>query len=100
MAKVKPIRDRSVLVTFKGTIWGTGLVDRMKLMCNRIPDDKLAVVPNRIFQSWTQLHTLWETTGDYSYMELLNEAIFCPQPAGTTGKWILLTLCSTLTFDR
>lgn len=85
MSKVKPVRDRSVLATFKGTPWGTGFLNRVKLMCHRVPDDKLADIPNRIFQTKTQLYTLWDTTGNYTYMELLNDTIFCPQPAGTTG---------------
>ncbi|KAG8956524.1 hypothetical protein FRC04_000002 [Tulasnella sp. 424] len=85
MSKVKPARDRSVLVTFKGTRWGTGFLNRVKLMCQRVQDDKIADIPNRTFNTKTPLHTLWGTTGDYTYTGLLNDTIFCPQPAGTTG---------------
>lgn len=32
------------------------------------------------------MKSLVGTNGDYEYMSLLNDTVFCPQPAGTTGK--------------
>ena len=61
---------------------------RLKRARARVDDEQLAEIPNRRLQTENPLTTLWDTTGDYSYMELLNDTIFCPQVAGTTGTFV------------
>ena len=58
MRNVKHARDRPVLVAFRGTPSGTGVLHGARLQCNR------------------------DTVGDYDYVK---NTIFCPQPAGITG---------------
>ncbi|KAG8926995.1 hypothetical protein FRC00_002405 [Tulasnella sp. 408] len=86
MSKVRPVRDRSVLVSFSGSLWGTGILDRMKLVCSRPSGEKFNHIPNRrLFTNQDPLRTLFGTNGNYSYIELINDTIFCAQPAGTTS---------------
>ncbi|KAG9010852.1 hypothetical protein FRB90_007583 [Tulasnella sp. 427] len=84
MSKVKPARERSILAAFGGTLWGTGFIDRCKLICRRVDDNKLTDIPNRVLRTKTTLGTLWQTLGNHTYVGALNDTIFCPQPAGTT----------------
>lgn len=55
----------------------------MKLTCQRkvetLGDGEMKLVTEH------ELKTLWDTRGDYEYVDLLGDTIFCPQPAGTTG---------------
>jgi len=90
MSNVKPARDRPVLATFKGTPWGTGFLNRARLQCDRGVKWQGTVPEGRLHPDGPVLTTLWGSLGDYDYMGLLNNTIFCPQPAGTTGASILL----------
>ncbi|KAG9034452.1 hypothetical protein FS837_002201 [Tulasnella sp. UAMH 9824] len=86
ISKVRPVRNRSVLVSFSGSLWGTGILDRMKLICSRPGGENFNHIPNRrLFTSLDPLRTLLGSNGNYSYKELINDTIFCAQPAGTTG---------------
>lgn len=85
MSNVQPARDRPVLVTFKGTPWGTGSLNRARLQCTRNERWYETIPERRLHPDGPVLSTIWSTLGDYGYMGLLNNTIFCPQPAGTTG---------------
>ncbi|KAF8307239.1 hypothetical protein DL93DRAFT_2177708 [Clavulina sp. PMI_390] len=88
ISSVKPARERHVLATFKGTLWGTGRLNRQQLMCNRAgwnSGERSSRRLNGLEEEGPDLVTLWDNTGEYDYMGILNNTIFCPQPAGTTG---------------
>ncbi|KAG8872690.1 hypothetical protein FRB97_007421 [Tulasnella sp. 331] len=90
VSRVRPARDRRVLATFKGTNWGTGAMMRSRLMCNNrfsAISGTLDGLPGRRLLGTTHpIRPLWGSQGDYpSYMGLLNDTIFCPHAAGTTG---------------
>lgn len=107
MSNVRPARDRAVLATFKGTPWGTGSLNRARLQCSRHEKWRTVIPGGRLHSDGPVLTTLWGVMGDYDYMGLLNDTIFCPQPAGTTGEflpiWILFpignffSVCNELT---
>ncbi|KAF8338856.1 uncharacterized protein EI90DRAFT_2908028 [Cantharellus anzutake] len=84
ISDVRPARDRRVLATFSGSSWGTGVLSRQRVECTRHgwssgePKEKLH--PNGPL-----LKAIYRGTGDYDYISLLNDTIFCPQPAGTNG---------------
>ena len=79
---IRPIRQRSVLASFKGSVWGAGTGVRRKVMCERnyegLRDTKLS--------GGTAMKTYW---GGYApggdYLSTLNETVFCPLPRGITG---------------
>ncbi|KAF8307213.1 hypothetical protein DL93DRAFT_2232275 [Clavulina sp. PMI_390] len=88
ISSVKPARERHILATFKGTLWGTGRLDRQRLMCNRAgwsPGERPARRLKGLEEEGPDLMALWGHTGEFDYMGILNHTIFCPQPAGTTG---------------
>ncbi|KAF8309132.1 NAD(P)-binding protein [Clavulina sp. PMI_390] len=87
-SSVKPARVRHVLATFSGSLWGTGRLNRERLICPRSGWHS-GEQPTRRLQGLEQqgpdLTTIWGGLGGYDYMGILNNTIFCPQPAGTTG---------------
>lgn len=85
MSRVRPSRDRHVLATFRGSLWGTGAHTRARLQCTR---NSWAFDPSerRLYPGGPALSVYWGTSGPYDYMGLLNNTLFCPQPAGTTGE--------------
>jgi hypothetical protein len=81
IAKVKPIRQRSVLTTFKGRTFGihAGQVIRQKLACER------PMAPGRL-EGGDKLEVWWQQLKPkHDYMQTINETVFCPLPRGTTG---------------
>ncbi|KAF8338835.1 uncharacterized protein EI90DRAFT_2908502 [Cantharellus anzutake] len=84
IANVRPARDRRVLVTFAGTGWGTGYINRVRLACGR-EGWKSGETEKRLYPNGPKLRSIFGSTGDYGYTGILNDTIFCPQPAGTTG---------------
>jgi hypothetical protein len=81
---VKPARERSGLVGFKGRakqiIGGAG--QREKVMCSRSPRKEIEV---RLTGA-DKLDSYWQRfKPDYTYVQTINETIFCPLPRGTTG---------------
>ena len=96
MQNVKPARDRPVLVAFRGTPSGTGMLHGARLQCNRTENWHETVPGRRLHPDGPVLATIWDTVGhvgDYDYVE---NAIFCPQPAGITGEgsYTLAIFCS------
>ena len=81
MSKVKPIRERSGLVAFKGRtyqIYG-GSSQREKVICDRV------VQPGRL-EGGDKLERWWQRYKQgHDYVSTINETIFCPLPRGTTG---------------
>ena len=85
VANVRPARDRRVLVTYSGSQWGTGKLNRMRVQCSRAGwDDE--ETEKRLHPDGPKLRTIFGGTGGYNYIELLNDTIFCPQPGGIVGK--------------
>ncbi|KAF8342878.1 uncharacterized protein EI90DRAFT_3030555 [Cantharellus anzutake] len=84
IANVRPARDRRVLVTFSGSLWGTGFVNRVRLECRR-EGWRSGETEKRLHPNGPKLRSIFGNTGSYDYMGILNDTIFCPQPAGTTG---------------
>lgn len=85
MSHIRPARDRQVLATFKGSAWGTGDLKRLRTMCYRDGWRENEIGPS-LYPGGPRLKVLWNTLGDYDYLGILNDTIFCPQPAGTTGE--------------
>nr|XP_019006535.1 uncharacterized protein I203_00124 [Kwoniella mangroviensis CBS 8507]OCF69996.1 hypothetical protein I203_00124 [Kwoniella mangroviensis CBS 8507] len=73
---IKPVRERSHLLTWSGTYWGTGKSDRLRLTCDRGGAGEKELIkgkgPQSSFENW-------------DYMNDLNDARFCPQPRGIAG---------------
>ncbi|KAG9010853.1 hypothetical protein FRB90_007584 [Tulasnella sp. 427] len=93
MAKVRPTRDRSILLSWAGSLWGTGVIARRKLMCSRPDGEHFDHLPKRKLTTNQKLlrTSLGMFTKRQKYMDLINDSIFCPQPAGTTGWSTRLT---------
>lgn len=89
MSYVRPARDRRVLATFKGSAWGTGDLKRLRTMCYR-DGWRADEIGRSLYPDGPPLRALWNTLGDYDYLGILNDTIFCPQPAGTTGESVLV----------
>ncbi|KAG8939592.1 hypothetical protein FRC04_006214, partial [Tulasnella sp. 424] len=86
VSRIRPARNRSLLATFSGSIWGTGSVDRMKLVCSPGGGYKYSDVPNRrLITNRDGLQTMWGIRGNYTYLDSFNDSIFCPLPTGVTG---------------
>jgi hypothetical protein len=81
IAKVKPIRQRSVLATFKGRTTGIygGSVVRQKLTCDRPMSPGRLTGGEKLERWWQQLRP------NSDYLTTINETVFCPLPRGTTG---------------
>lgn len=96
VAKVRPIRDRQVLVTYDGTLWGTGAFARQRIMCTRDKwtSNSRATTGKRLHPDGPILKAFYGKS-EYSYTDLLNDTIFCPQPAGIAGMYWTLTLLRT-----
>ena len=90
MANVRLPGDRSVMATFTGTTWGTGLLNRVRLQCFRhgwTPESP----ERRLHPGGPPLYVAWGNFGRQPhYQGLLNDTVFCPQPAGSTGEMDLL----------
>ena len=87
ISKVKPIRQRSVLTTFKGRTNGMhgGAIVRQKLTCER------PMLPGRL-EGGDQLERWWQKLRpNNNYIQTINETVFCPLPRGTTG-WATRTI--------
>jgi len=84
-ANVRLPRNRSVMATFRGTAWGTGLYNRARLQCLRkgwTPESP----ERRLHAGGPPLYVTWGNYGRQpNYIALLNDTVFCPQPAGSTG---------------
>ncbi|WVR09270.1 hypothetical protein IAU60_006335 [Kwoniella sp. DSM 27419] len=83
--RVKPCRQRSILVAFKGSQTGAGATLRHKVVCDR-PYKHTAsnlVEGNLLQRYWNELK------GDY--LETIGDTVFCPLPRGTTG-WATRTI--------
>ncbi|KAF8307622.1 hypothetical protein DL93DRAFT_2232130 [Clavulina sp. PMI_390] len=88
LSSVKPARERHVLATFKGSPWGTGLLHRHRVTCSRAGwhlGEKRTRRLRGLEDRGPNLTAIWSSTGDYDYMGILNNTIFCPQPAGIAG---------------
>lgn len=86
MLDVRPARDRRVLVTFKGNPWGTGTIQRQKIMCNRIDERGITDLPGRRLITTYPISALWGTYGKQpSYIAMLNDTIFCVHAVGVAG---------------
>lgn len=85
LSQVRPSRDRRILATFAGSMWGTGFMNRARLWCDRDGWRGGGQRTHRLHEHGPILTSRWGYQGDYSYTALLNDTIFCPQPAGTTG---------------
>ncbi|KAJ9095023.1 hypothetical protein QFC21_005816 [Naganishia friedmannii] len=76
IVKVKPIAQRPKLLTWSGTMWGTGKSARMRLACQRggVASEELVTNggPQSSFLNW-------------DYMHELTNSRFCPQPTGIAG---------------
>ncbi|KAF8307625.1 hypothetical protein DL93DRAFT_2171636 [Clavulina sp. PMI_390] len=88
ISSIKPARKRPVLTTFSGTHWGTGRLNRQRLTCSRVgwhSEERSTRRLRGLGEEGPELTAVWSGTGGYDYMGILNNTIFCPQPAGTTG---------------
>ena len=78
------------MATFRGTAWGTGLRNRARLQCLRkgwTPESP----ERRLHAGGPPLYVAWGNYGRQpDYIALLNDTVFCPQPAGSTGEMDLL----------
>ena len=89
IAYVRPARDRRVLVTFSGSSWGTGDLNRQRLQCARDGWSD-GETRRRLYPEGPWLRALFDKTMVHDYMGILNDTIFCMQPAGVTGQFSLL----------
>ncbi len=89
VSNVRPARDRRVLVSFSGSTWGTGLINRERLQCRRDgwSSDETR---RKLHPDGPPLKVIYGNPENQDYMGLLNDTIFCPQPAGTTGKSFMI----------
>lgn len=78
VASVRPARERTYLLSWNGTPWGTGKSQRMRLLCKRGGVADVPLVENGGPQSF------FEREGDY--MTVLGNSRFCPQPKGIAGE--------------
>lgn len=74
---IKPMRERSNLLMWSGTYSGTGKSERIRLTCNRGGAGDRELIKGGGKQS---------NFASSDYMKDLNNARFCPQPRGITGK--------------
>lgn len=81
IAKVKPARQRSTLLTFKGAPNGAGSSVRQKLACDR----PFRQIHGNLYGGNNKQRYLGELKPGADYMETIGDAIFCPIPRGTTG---------------
>ncbi|KAF8338858.1 uncharacterized protein EI90DRAFT_3117929 [Cantharellus anzutake] len=84
ISDVRPARDRRVLVAFSGSLWGTGFLSRQRVECPRHGWSS-GESKRKLHLNGPLLKAIYHDTGSYDYINLLNDTIFCPQPAGTTG---------------
>lgn len=93
MAEVRPSRSRSVIATFSGSAWGTGLYNRARVQCPRMgwtPESP----ERRLHPGGPPLYVTWGGFGRHPhYNALLNDTVFCPQPAGSTGEIVIACSC-------
>ena len=86
MSRVRPTREHRVLATFSGMPWGTGAYRRARIQC--APNGWTPHSPEcRLHPSGPPLVVYWNIHGPYGdYMGIVNDTLFCPQPAGSTGE--------------
>ncbi len=89
IAYVRPARDRRVLVTFAGSSWGTGSLNRQRLECPR-EGWSVDETRRRLYPEGPWLKVLFDKTMYHDYISILNDTIFCMQPAGIVGQSFLL----------
>ncbi|KAK8844534.1 hypothetical protein IAR55_006381 [Kwoniella newhampshirensis] len=88
LADVRPCRQRSILVAFKGSLAGAGTSLRQKVACER-PFTHIAE-PQLV--GGTTMRRYWnEMKPGADYMETIGDTVFCPVPRGTTG-WATRTI--------
>ncbi|KZT52192.1 glycosyltransferase family 47 protein [Calocera cornea HHB12733] len=81
-ANVRPASERKTLAAFTGTYWGVGGITRRKVVCNRFQSRQVSPA----LQSQHELRTVWGSYGPYgTYLEVLEDTIFCPVPEGVAG---------------
>ncbi|KAG8844514.1 hypothetical protein FRB96_003016 [Tulasnella sp. 330] len=86
ISNVRPSRDRRVLVTFKGNLWGTGSIMRQKIMCERIDERGITNLPGRRLITTHPVSAVWDNYGERpSYAAMLNDTIFCVHAMGIAG---------------
>jgi hypothetical protein len=85
---ITPIAQRTQLLTWAGTMWGTGKSARMRLVCERGGAATEELVPGGGRQS---------SFLNWDYMKDLSGARFCPQPTGIAGKYSAPSLSRVLT---
>jgi len=81
LANVKPSRQRSILVTFKGKPNGAGASVRDKVQCERPYKD----IHGKLFGANLKDRYWGQLKPGADYMETIGDTIFCPLPRGTTG---------------
>jgi hypothetical protein len=87
LARVKPSRQRSVLVGFKGSLAGAGASVRQKITCNRhYRDIKGKLIGGELLaRHWNEMKP------GSNYVQTIGDTVFCPVPKGTTG-WATRTI--------
>src|SRR5258707_11237154 len=93
LADVRSARDRRVLATFNGKEWGTGSINRLRIKCPR-EGWRSGETEKRLHPDGPKLRSIFGSTGDYEYLSLLNDTLFCLQPAGTTGTGVFFLMVS------
>lgn len=78
VASITPMRERTALLTWAGTMWGTGKSERLRITCERGGAIYEELVPGGGRQSIFY---------DWDYMKDLANARFCPQPKGIAGEY-------------
>jgi hypothetical protein len=83
IAKVRPIRQRANLGTFKGSPWGQGATIRQRVTCPR----PYAKLEHTRLEGGSAKESYWNTyPSGKDYLATLNDTVFCPLPAGITGE--------------
>nr|XP_031859815.1 uncharacterized protein CI109_004663 [Kwoniella shandongensis]KAA5526887.1 hypothetical protein CI109_004663 [Kwoniella shandongensis] len=88
LSHVRPCRQRSILVAFKGSVAGAGTSLRQKITCDRpfkdVSEPRL-VGGNTMRRYWNEMKP------GADYLETIGDTVFCPVPRGTTG-WATRTI--------
>ncbi|KAK4687108.1 hypothetical protein P7C73_g3022, partial [Tremellales sp. Uapishka_1] len=88
---IRPVAERTHLVTWSGTYWGTGKSTRLRLTCDRGGAGEKELVKGKGPQS------SWYS---WDYMKELSNARFCPQPSGIAGMFLLASHLSETIHSR
>ncbi|KAJ7130036.1 exostosin family-domain-containing protein [Mycena crocata] len=90
-AQIRPSAERTTLVHFSGTTWGSGGSLRRRIVCKRpIPDEGLTIFEKSRaemgFSDAPPLEARWQKPRSHAdYVSILNNTIFCASPAGVAG---------------